>query len=168
MFRRASAVAALFLATTALAACSSGPDYPPPDLAAARAAVDGVDPETVNRYAAVEMREARSYLDQAEAAWRQENAEAAQRYATQALATVRLAEARADAAEARAAESDLQESLQSAPGATGTTTTPGLTGTTGMSTSGTGVDPSTIGTSGTGLTPTPVQPAPVPITPNGR
>lgn len=96
----------------ALAACSSAPDAPPPELSAARAAIQGAEPEVVNRYAAVEMREAREELDAAEAAWRDERYMESRRAAAEALASVRLARARADAAQAKEARDDVARTIQ--------------------------------------------------------
>ena len=124
MFRRSIHAATLVAAVGILAACSSTPENPPPNLAAARVAIQDADPATVNRYAPLEMQEARSALERAEAAWRDENAAAAQSHAEQALASRRLAEARADAAQAQEATTDMRRGLDAgrdslAPGGSG-------------------------------------------------
>ncbi len=107
---RAGAVAAVL--ALSLAACSSTPDAPPPELPAARAAIEQAAPDVLNRYAAVEMREARERLTAAEAAWRDERYEEARRAAAESLATVRLARARADAAQAEEAREDVARTIQ--------------------------------------------------------
>lgn len=95
-----------------LSACSSTPDTPPPNLSAAQAAIQGVNPQAVNLHAPVEMQQARERLDQAEAAWRDERYETSSRLAEESLAMVRLAQARTNAAEAKAAREDVARTLQ--------------------------------------------------------
>lgn len=95
-----------------VAACSFTSEAPPQDLPAARAAVQSVDTEVVNRYAPLEMRDARDRLDLAEAAWRNGRYDESQRAAAEALATVRLARARTDAAQAEEARDDVARTIQ--------------------------------------------------------
>lgn len=96
-----------------LGACSSGPDGPPASLPAARAALDGVDPTQAARYAPAEYREARTLLDQAEAAWREEEYDRARRLSEQSLTTTRLTQARTQAAQAEEARTDVARTIQS-------------------------------------------------------
>lgn len=107
---RAGAIAAGF--ALFLTACSSTPDAPPPELPAARAAIEQSDPQALNRYAPVEMREARARLDAAEAAWRDERYDDTRRNAAEAVATVRLARARAEAARAEEARDDVASTIK--------------------------------------------------------
>lgn len=105
-----------------LAACSSTPDAPPPSLPAARAALDGADPQILNRYAPVEMRAAQDEVAAAEAAWRAEDYARSRRLSEQALATVRLAQSKAQAAQAEEAREDVARTinaLQAEVGGTG-------------------------------------------------
>lgn len=95
-----------------LAACSSTPDAPPASLPAARAALQGVDPSLANRYAPAEYREATTLLDQAEAAWRDEEYDRARRLSEQSLTTTRLTQARTQAAQAEEARTDVARTLQ--------------------------------------------------------
>ncbi|ACI99964.1 DUF4398 domain-containing protein [Rhodospirillum centenum] len=160
--RRVARLAGPLTAVLLLAACSSTPDTPPPSLSAAQAAIQGVDPQTVNRHAPVEMQQARERLDQAQAAWRDERTEAASRLAEESLAMVRLAQARSNAAEAQAAREDVARTIRTlesevglaagrrAPAGTGTMGTGGM----GAGDTGTG---SPAGSTGA-----------TPVTPPGR
>lgn len=107
-------------ATLLLSACSSGGGTPPPSLAAARTALENVRVETVNQFAATDLRRARDTVESAEGVWRERSDyDEADRLAQQAVAAVRLAEARADAAQARTAREDVAKTLGTLQGEVG-------------------------------------------------
>lgn len=153
-------VAGPLAAVLLLAACSSTPDTPPPSLSAAQAAIQGVDPQTVNRHAPVEMQQARERLDQAQAAWRDERGGDASRLAEESLAMVRLAQARSNAAEAQAAREDVARTIQTLESEVGLATgRRGAAGGTGSGSRGIGETGAGSPTGSTGATP---------VTPPGR
>ena len=94
-----------------LSACASVPP-PTEQLAAGRSALNSAQQAGAPQYAPVELAQARTKLQDAEAAMRAEEFEVARRLAEEASADAALAQARAGSARARQAAQQVDESIR--------------------------------------------------------
>lgn len=94
-----------------LTACAVA-ERPDTNLAAARQAVESAGQTNATELAALELRQARDKLSQAEAALEREDRDAARRLADEARVDAQLAEAKAQAVSTEQAVAELQESIR--------------------------------------------------------
>jgi hypothetical protein len=111
--RRSGLLPSLAAATTiALSACASTPEEPTAQLRAAEQAIADAERAEAGQHAAGELSEARTKLESANAAVRDEKMEQAARLAEQARVDAELANARTAAAKAQAVNDEMKRSTQ--------------------------------------------------------
>jgi flagellin-specific chaperone FliS len=98
-------------ALVALAACSSTPE-PVAEMASARTAVRSVEDTSASKLAPVLLDRAKSKLQRAEAAMKDEQYDEARRLAEESLADAQLARAQSDALAAQRNANELEESIR--------------------------------------------------------
>lgn len=107
LLRLTTAITVLF----SLIACASPPIPPTQELAAAELAINNADRARIADLASAELREARTKLNAARDAVRQEKMILAQQLAEQSRADAELAVAKAEAAKAKAVNDEMQKNI---------------------------------------------------------
>ena len=103
---------AILIAAALLAGCATQPERPTQEMARAQTLIDQAEKAGAQRYAAVQLEQARAKLDEAQTADRKGRHDEAQQRATEAAADAELAVALADSGEAQRAATEIQQSVQ--------------------------------------------------------
>jgi Domain of unknown function (DUF4398) len=103
---------AVLIAAALLAGCATQSERPTQDMARAQALIDQAEKAGAQRYAAVQLDQARQKLDLAKAADQKGRHDDAQQRATEAAADAELAVAMASSGEAQRAAAEVQQSVE--------------------------------------------------------
>jgi hypothetical protein len=102
---------AVLIAAALLAGCATQSERPTQEMARAQTLIDQAEKAGAQRYAAVQLDQARQKLDQAKAADQKGRHDDAHQRATEAVADAELAVAMADSGEAQRAAAEVQQSV---------------------------------------------------------
>ncbi len=103
---------AVLIAAALLAGCATQSERPTQEMARAQALIDQAEKAGAQRYAAVQLDQARQKLDLAKAADQKGRHDDAQQRATEAAADAELAVAMANSGEAQRAAAEVQQSVE--------------------------------------------------------
>jgi hypothetical protein len=103
---------AVLIAAALLAGCATQSERPTQEMARAQTLIDQAEKAGAQRYAAVQLQQARQKLDLAKAADQKGRHDDAQQRATEAAADAELAVAMADSGEAQRAAAEVQQSVE--------------------------------------------------------
>ena len=103
---------AALIAAALLAGCASSGERPTQEMTRAQTLIDQAEKAGAQRYAAVQLEQARAKLEQAEAADRKGRHDDAQQRAREAVADAELAVAMANSGEAQRAATEVQQSVE--------------------------------------------------------
>lgn len=103
---------AVLIAAALLAGCATQSERPTQEMARAQTLIDQAEKAGAQRYAAVQLQQARQKLDLAKAADQKGRHDDAQQRATEAAADAELAVAMADSGEAQRAATEVQQSVE--------------------------------------------------------
>ncbi len=103
---------AVLIAAAFLAGCATQSERPTQEMARAQTLIDQAEKAGAQRYAAVQLQQARQKLDLAKAADQKGRHDDAQQRATEAAADAELAVAMADSGEAQRAATEVQQSVE--------------------------------------------------------